>query len=151
MKSKVEALLLENKITYNNLSVNAADRVVFTSWLQQMDEVMNGLDIVVLTSLNEGTPLSMIEAQYFEKPVISTNVGGVKDTMIDGATGFLVESDCLKEFVEKMNKLINSKVLRQEFGIKGKEFVKSKFSKANEIERTKEFYFSLLLQKGLLN
>ena len=149
LKSKVEALLLENKITYNNLSVNAADRVVFTSWLQQMDEVMNGLDIVVLTSLNEGTPLSMIEAQYFEKPVISTNVGGVKDTMIDGATGFLVESDCLKEFVEKMNKLINSKVLRQEFGIKGKEFVKSKFSKANEIERTKEFYFSLLLQKGI--
>ncbi len=43
-----------------------------------MYEVMNGLDIIVLTSLNEGTPLSIIEAQFFKKPVVSTNVGGVK-------------------------------------------------------------------------
>ncbi|MEO5893357.1 MAG: glycosyltransferase, partial [Ferruginibacter sp.] len=55
--------------------------IVVTSWEMEIDQVLAGLDIVVLTSYNEGTPVSLIEAQAAYKPVVSTNVGGVKDVI----------------------------------------------------------------------
>jgi glycosyltransferase involved in cell wall biosynthesis len=55
--------------------------VVFTGWQRKMQPVYSGLDIVVLTSDNEGTPVTLIEALAAAKPVIATDVGGVKDLL----------------------------------------------------------------------
>ena len=55
-----------------------------------MDYVYAGLDIVALTSKNEGTPVTLIEAQASNKPIVSTNVGGVSDVVEDCKTGFLL-------------------------------------------------------------
>jgi glycosyltransferase involved in cell wall biosynthesis len=62
--------------------------VVFTGWQRDMAEVYQKLDAVVLTSLNEGTPVSLIEAMAAARPVIATDVGGVRDLMgeIDPST-----------------------------------------------------------------
>jgi glycosyltransferase involved in cell wall biosynthesis len=121
--------------------------VVFTSWLQDMDEVMNGLDMIALTSFNEGTPLSLIEAQYFRRPVVSTNVGGVKDTMVDERTGYLVQPGDVDSFIEGLRKLYLDESLRIQMGEAGHQFITEKFSKENEVRITKEFYFSLLHSK----
>lgn len=148
LKSQVENDLQQKGISFNNHSVTHENRVVFTSWLTKMYEVMNGLDIIVLTSLNEGTPLSIIEAQFFKKPVVSTNVGGVKDTMIDGKTGFLSESNDVATFTQQLRLLIENKELCDEMGEEGFKFASAKFSKQKEIEATKQFYLSLLIEKG---
>jgi glycosyltransferase involved in cell wall biosynthesis len=58
-------------------------RVLFTGWQKEMPEVYGKLDAVVLTSLNEGTPVSLIEAMAGARPVIATDVGGVRDLMGD--------------------------------------------------------------------
>jgi len=55
--------------------------VLFTGWQKEMLEVYQKLDAVVLTSLNEGTPVSLIEAMAAARPVIATEVGGVRDLM----------------------------------------------------------------------
>lgn len=55
--------------------------VVFTGWKEEMPSVYGMLDAVVLTSLNEGTPVTLIEAMAAGKPVIATDVGGVKDLL----------------------------------------------------------------------
>jgi len=149
VRDKVEALLTEKQIAFNNNRITAANRVVFTSWITDMYEVMNGLDIVALTSLNEGTPLSVIEAQYFKKPVVSTDAGGVRDTMIDNVTGFITNQDDLPAFKQKLQLLINNRELRETMGEAGCKFASEQFSKQNEIDRTKSFYFSLLAHKGL--
>src|SRR5690606_8725152 len=53
----------------------------FTGWIKEVDGVLPGLDIVCLTSKNEGTPVSLIEAQAASTFIVSTDVGGIKDIL----------------------------------------------------------------------
>lgn len=148
LRKQVELELQQQNIAFNNHSVTSGNRVVFTSWLTDIYKVMNGLDIVVLTSLNEGTPLSIIEAQFFKRPVVATNVGGVKDTMIDGKTGFLVTNNDITTFTKNLRLLIENKELRKQMGEQGFVFASTRFSKQKEVEETKKFYLHLLRAKG---
>ena len=150
LRVKVEKELNQKNIPFSNNAVSAKTRVVFTSWLTDIYEVMNGLDIVALTSLNEGTPLSIIEAQFFKKPVVSTDVGGVGDSMQDGVTGFLSEKNDIISFTQKLQVLIKDKELRTLMGQAGHEFATVEFSKQKEIEVTKKLYLSLLNKKVLI-
>ncbi len=144
LKNHVEKNLQQKNISFNNHSVDKENRVVFTSWLTEMHKVMNGLDVIALSSLNEGTPLSVIEAQYFKKPVVCTNVGGVKDTVLDGKSGFLVDSKDAIAFTEKLRLLVEDQGLRNNMGEEGYKFVAARFSKKDEIGATKAFYKFLL-------
>lgn len=148
LRSRLEKELIAKNISFSNKSVSNNTRVVFTSWLTDMHEVMNGLDVIALTSLNEGTPLSVIEAQFYSRPVVSTNAGGVKDTMLDGVSGFIAEKTDVAAFSEKLRLLIENEDLRFKMGKAGHQFANNTFSKQKEIAATKEFYFDLLLQKG---
>ncbi len=55
--------------------------VTFSGWQKDMAAVYNAMDVVVLTSLNEGTPVTLIEAMAARKPVVATEVGGVPDLL----------------------------------------------------------------------
>ena len=63
-----------------------------TSWIKDINEFNAGMDIICLSSNNEGTPVSIIEAQACQIPVVSTNVGGVQNVMIDNETGYIAVS-----------------------------------------------------------
>ena len=147
LRTKVEEDLQNNNIEFNHTGVTKTCRVVFTSWITDMYGIMNALDIIALTSLNEGTPLSIIEAQFFKKPVISTDAGGVKDTMLDNISGYITATDDEAGFTEKLNKVIKEDQLRMQMGEAGFTFVADKFSKEKEIIATKDLYLSLLKNK----
>lgn len=66
-------------------------RVVFTGWRSDLHAVYAALDVLTLTSFNEGTPMTVLEAMAAGKPVVAANVGGVADIVDDGITGFLFE------------------------------------------------------------
>jgi glycosyltransferase involved in cell wall biosynthesis len=57
------------------------NNVVFTGWKQDMLSMYGMMDAVALTSLNEGTPVTLMEAMAAGKPVIATDVGGVRDLL----------------------------------------------------------------------
>ena len=57
-------------------------QVMFLGWQHQVEQIYSALDVVVLTSLNEGTPVTLIEAMASGKPFIGTDVGGVRDLMV---------------------------------------------------------------------
>jgi glycosyltransferase involved in cell wall biosynthesis len=67
------------------------DRLVWAGFRRDMPDVSFASDVVVLTSDNEGTPVSLIEAQAAGTPVVSTNVGGVRSVVLDGETGLLAD------------------------------------------------------------
>ncbi len=150
LRLQIEEELKQKNISFSNKTITQGTRVVFTSWLTDLKKVMSGLDIVVLTSLNEGTPLSVIEAQFFKKPVVATNAGGVKDSLENGVTGFLVEKNDITTFCEKLCLLINNKDLRKTMGVAGNRFASVKFSKQKEVTTIKDLYFSLLDKKGYI-
>jgi glycosyltransferase involved in cell wall biosynthesis len=99
----------------------------FTSWIKNIDWANSGLDIIALTSFNEGTPVSLIEAQAANKPIISTKVGGIKNTVIQNETAILVNQNDKEDYILNLIKLIENKELRDRLGANGWEHVKSKF------------------------
>ncbi len=131
-------------------SINKNPLFVFTSWYTDIAEVHHGLDIVALTSLNEGTPLSLIEAQYCGKPIVATNVGGVKDAVIDGQTGFLLNNGDSKGFVDKLALLVNDSSIRNSMGSNAHNFIKEMSSSEKQLNATIELYTSLITQKTKL-
>ena len=108
-------------------NTNTEQIITFTSWIKDVDVAYAGLDIVALTSFNEGTPVSIIEAQAAGKPVVSTNVGGISDIVQEDETALLSEIDTEK-FTEKLTRLINDDDLREKMSEKSRHFSDSKFS-----------------------
>jgi glycosyltransferase involved in cell wall biosynthesis len=117
-----------------------------TSWIKDINEFNAGMDIICLTSNNEGTPVSIIEAQASQVPVVSTNVGGVQNVMIDNETGYIVPKNNARIFVEKLLVLIENEALRNEMGHKGWAFVKERFH-FERLVRDIEHYYKELLSK----
>ncbi|MGF7078370.1 glycosyltransferase [Mucilaginibacter sp. UYCu711] len=121
--------------------------IIFTSWRKDIDVINSGSDIAALTSLNEGTPVSIIEAMASKKVVISTNVGGVKDVIKDGYSGFLCEQTP-ESFVFKLKKLVEDKELRDKMGANGKKFVIENYSYFRLVQEIESLYSFLLKEKN---
>tara|TARA_Y100000590_G_scaffold9367_1_gene11533 strand:+ start:3947 stop:5011 length:1065 start_codon:yes stop_codon:yes gene_type:complete len=91
-------------------------------------EFLTEIDVYALISGIDMSPLTLLEAQLMEKPVIATNVGGIPELMKDGETGFLVNKDNPEELFERLSILLNNLEKSKEMGKKGKEFVKYNFN-----------------------
>ncbi len=118
--------------------------LTFTSWLTDMDVVNAGMDIIALTSLNEGTPVSLIEAQASGKPVVSTKVGGIENVVDPGKTALLSGSNNTEEFAEKLCELVENESLRKEFSANGWNFVGEKFHYTRLVKEMSSFYYEKL-------
>ncbi|PIZ05383.1 MAG: hypothetical protein COY57_07595 [Flavobacteriales bacterium CG_4_10_14_0_8_um_filter_32_5] len=101
---------------------------------------------MALSSLNEGTPVSLIEAQASNKAIVTTNVGGVENVVLKNKTGFIVETNNLAAFSKALLILIEDEKLRTEMGLKGWEHVKDKFHYTRLVKDMEALYFSLLKQ-----
>jgi len=115
-----------------------------TSWIKDINQFNAGMDIICLTSNNEGTPVSIIEAQASQVPVVSTNVGGVTDVMIDNETGYIVPKNNARIFADKLLILIENEALRNEMGQKGWSFVKERFHFERLVKDMENYYKELL-------
>lgn len=121
--------------------------LVFTSWRSDVDVINAGLDIITLTSFNEGTPVSLIEAQAANKPIVSTRVGGISDIVIEGETALLSGVDDKQLFYNNLLKLVEDDHLRQTLGSNGSSLVMAKFSYQRLVEDMAKLYNHLLEQK----
>ncbi len=135
LEEKVSALELNN--------------VIFTSWIKNIDEVNAGLDLLCLTSKNEGTPVSLIEAQASGLPIVSTNVGGIENIVKKNENALLCESGDIDQFVKHCSDLIENSNKRNEFSKNG-DHVFQKFHYTRLITDMHELYTRELKLKNLL-
>lgn len=119
---------------------------VCISWQTEIDKVLAGLDIIALTSHNEGTPVSLIEAQAAERPVVSTRVGGVADILPDQQSGFIAPPGDALAIAEYLKELAENEALRKRMGAFGRSYVREKFS-YQRLVRDMSAYYSQLLQR----
>jgi glycosyltransferase involved in cell wall biosynthesis len=119
------------------------EKVIFTSWEKEVHKIYPGLDIVCLTSFNEGTPVSLIEAQAANKPIVSTNVGGIEDVVIPNGTALLSEITDKEQFYRNLHKLVDEDALREKMGQQGWNHVKEKYSFVRLESDMKKLYASL--------
>ena len=131
----------------NQLNKKYQDTIIMTSWITDIAKFNAGMDIICLTSKNEGTPVSLIEAQASGVPIISTDVGGVKDIMKDGETGYIIPKGDLEYFVKQLGELIKNKEIREKMSQNGWSFVKEKFHYTTLVKNMEEYYMELLQNK----
>ena len=122
--------------------------LIFTSWRTDVDVICAGLDIVALTSLNEGTPVSLIEAQAAGKPIVSTRVGGIADVVIENKTALLSDINDEDGFANNLIKMVEDKSLRNTFQEAGKNYVRTKYSYHRLVEDMRKLYLELLEKKS---
>lgn len=119
-------------------------KIELTSWIKDIATFNTGMDIICLSSDNEGTPVSLIEAQASGVPVISTDVGGVKDILSEGETGFVVPKKNPEAFSEKLQFLIENKEIRLKMSQNGWNFVRDKFHYTTLVKNMEDYYAELI-------
>lgn len=130
------------------------ETVVFAGERKDAQNFYPALDIVALTSLNEGTPLTLIEAMANRRAVISTAVGGTIDLLGASASkiknfavaarGVLTESENAAAFVDGLAVLIENQNLREKLAESGEQFVRAKYSKERLLSDIEKLYRELL-------
>lgn len=119
-------------------------KIELTSWIQDIAKFNAGMDLICLTSNNEGTPVSLIEAQAANIPIITTDVGGVRDIVLEGETGFIVPKNDVTSLSDKMRLLIEDEKLRKKMSQNGWTFVEHKFHYTTLVKNMEEYYHSLI-------
>jgi len=124
-------------------------KILFTGWRRDLARLYADLDVVALTSINEGTPVSLIEALAAGVPVVATAVGGVPDVVVEGETGYLVEAGDVEGMAEAIIELLRNPKKAREMGMAGRKAVYPKFSAQTLIANVEGLYAQLLRNGGL--
>lgn len=131
------------------------DRIALTGWCQDVARIYADLDIVCLTSLNEGTPVVLIEAMAAGLPFVATDVGGVRDLMVgmaaphpEGfsvfANGILTPGDEPAVLAAALSFLVDRPELRREMGNAGRQWVRARYSHVRLLRDVEALYENLL-------
>ena len=148
-RNDIERLASELGINYTQHKDGShLSPLIFTSWRTDIDTICAGLDIIALTSLNEGTPVSLIEAQAAGKPIASTRVGGIADVVLENQTALLSDITDEKTFCNNLLQLVNDEALRQKFSNAGKDHVICKFSYHRLVNDMSSLYYELIDKKN---
>ena len=146
--------LRQELITYA-MELGIQNTVIFAGWQKDMPAIYDALDIVALTSLNEGTPVSLIEAMANARPVVATDVGGVRDLMgvidqegKDGYTraqhGILVSSGDGEGLARALSFIHENRKVSEEMAKRGREFVLNHYSMERLVKDIKSLYKEIL-------
>ena len=110
-------------------------------------EVLTQIDLLLVTSDNEGTPLTVMEASYAGVPCISVNVGAISEIVIDGVNGKIVENS-VDELVAATLEIINDRSSFHALSESSFEYAKKNFSMSRYVEKI-ELVYSELVNSGL--
>ena len=116
-------------------------------WQSDIEKVLAAADIVVLTSDNEGTPLSLIQAGMANLPVVTTRVGSIPEVVLDGVTGIITNIN-VQEIADALEKLANSSDLRGQMGTAAKEFTLANFGVERLVHDHEDLY-KMLIKTGV--
>jgi glycosyltransferase involved in cell wall biosynthesis len=149
--------LLRQELETRAKNLGITSDLIFAGGRRDPDEFYPALDVVALTSRNEGTPLTLIEAMANARPVISTRVGGVVDLLgrviassadfDECERGISVSPGDAKAFAAGMVRLATDAELRTELGARGLVYVQQTYRKSRLIDDIKNLYRELMSDK----
>ncbi len=128
---KIKKLIEENIIEWWGFSEN-------------MSETLSKATIICLPSYREGLPKVLIEAAALEKPIVTTDVPGCREIVINERNGLLVPVRDSKNLSLALKKLIENKDMQKEMGIEGRKLVVKNFTSKDFIFRSMNVYETIL-------
>lgn len=138
----------EQELKEQAKSLGLEAKVVFTGFMENVHEILNILDINVISSLSEALCLSLIEGMSISKPSVGTNTGGVPEVVKDGYNGFLVPAGDPEKLASAVLKLINDPELRRTMGDRGRELAAQSFTAGAMAMDIEELYEAVVKKNG---
>jgi glycosyltransferase involved in cell wall biosynthesis len=142
LRSRLERLIKE---------LGLEDRVMLLGWRRDISRLLCAMDVLTLTSLWEGLPVTCLEAMVSSRAVIATNTGGIQEVVIEGQTGFLVPCKDMEAMSQKLICLLKDRGLREKIGQNAKENLGLNFIKENMVKRHEYLYVGLNQKGGHTN
>jgi len=136
-----------DSLTQRVAGSHLAGRVTFTGTRQDIPEILAATDVFVLPSFNEGLSLAVCEAMAMGLPVVASDVGGMKELVVDGVTGRLVPPGDADALHAALLQSIMAPELRQRWGKAGRRRAVSEFSLERMMQELQDVYCSLLAKK----
>ncbi|MHB1127623.1 MAG: GT4 family glycosyltransferase PelF [Bacillota bacterium] len=130
-------------------SMNLAHDVVFTGFRSDVPQILPLLNVFVAPSLSEGLSIATLEAMAARRPVVASAVGGLKEIVIPGRTGLLVEPNDPEALADAVLGLLKSPRKAQAYGTSAREMVEQKFQVQTMVKQTENIYERLIHEKGL--
>jgi glycosyltransferase involved in cell wall biosynthesis len=121
--------------------------VYFLGIREDIPQLLSLMDIFILPSITEGTPLSIIEAMSMKLPVIASRVGGIPEVISDGKTGLLVTPRNPDEITDAVLNLLEDSKKRKEMGTRARKIAKNKFSLEHCVRGHEKLYKRLMRQR----
>ncbi|AVR46899.1 hypothetical protein C7S20_17430 [Christiangramia fulva] len=122
---------------------NLGDTIFLLGFRKEIPELLAASDFIVLSSLVEGVPGVILEAAVQNKPAIASNVGGVKEVLIDGKTGYIIDEFKIELFVDKILNLCNNDSLRKIMGDNAERLVIDEFNPEKNAKKFETLYTRL--------
>ncbi len=135
MEKQLKKIVLE-------LGLNEIIQVL--GYREDLPELLGMSDFFILSSKKEGIPIALLEAMYFAKPIISTNVGGISEAIIDNESGILINRDEIDTMPDRILEIAQDKDRSQKLGIKAKMIYLERFSVEKYITRLENVYQEVL-------
>ena len=126
--------------------LGVAANTFFVGRCEKLAELLAASDVCVLTSQSEGFSNSILEYMAAGRPVVVTDVGGAREAVVEGETGYLVRSGDDAAMAERVVSLLKDTDKARAMGEQGCRVVKEKFSRAVQLQRTEELYDRLLAE-----
>lgn len=123
------------------------DTLIFTGLRSDVADALAAMDVAVLSSDHEGSPLSVMEYMEAARPVVATNVGGIPDLVVDGVTGILVPPRDPTALAAAISGLLDDPDLRRRLGEAGRARRRSEFDISNTVRRVEDLYEELYALK----
>jgi L-malate glycosyltransferase len=120
--------------------LGVSEKTHFIGRCEAVAELLSISYACVLSSYAEGFSNSILEYMAVGRPVVATNVGGTAEAVIEGETGFIVESNDDKAMAERLLVLLKNELLARRMGEKGKIIAEQKFSAESQLENIKMLY-----------
>jgi glycosyltransferase involved in cell wall biosynthesis len=140
---------LRPEIERRAIELGIGARVIFTGWRQDLARICADLDLLVVSSDNEGTPVSAIEAMAAGRPVVATRVGGLVDLIEDGRTGRLVPPRDPAALAEAMGALIDDPAARAAMGEVARRSAAERFRAERLVEDVERLYDELVAERAV--
>ena len=124
-------------------------RCLFLGYQEDVARFYDAIDALLLPSVNEGTPVSVIEALAARRPAVATRVGGTPDVIRDGVDGFLVDPDDPDELAARLAELAGDAPRRAAMGEAGRARVLERYAVERLVDDVDRLYRELLAERGL--
>lgn len=122
------------------------DRVTWTGFRRDLPAIYCASDVVAITSDNEGTPVSLIEAQAAGVPAVTTDVGGARDVVEDGVTGRVLDPEDVSGMADAIAEILDDPDLASRFAAAGRTHSLSRFTLARLVRDIDDLYTRLLAE-----